>query len=1247
MRGPQDDAIHTPGGKLLQRQLQRLEASGFTEAAAAAIQAAELSDADRAELQARLNQMPAGLSTAAVAQMYLETAQRLGAAHTGDTTTPQWRSLGPTKVTNAQTHGVNQVDISGRVAAVAVDPRNPAHILVGAAGGGIWESFNRGNPGSWQPRSDFADTLTVGALAFDPTNSSIVYCGTGEGNIFYFAPLGVGILRSLDGGTTWRRLGQDGGTIQGSQQGFIGQGFFDLVVDPTNNQRLLAATTMGIYVSTDGGLNWIHRHRSIAWSLSIAVTNQYQRTTEILAGCLDGVWRSTDGGANWSQVVLPNSPNPNYFKRLAVDIAPSNPSVAYAFGARANNVYLWRRANGIWTPINTQSQNDGNPRMADYQSSYNWFVAAAPDQDTQVYCGIQNVHQGNFSSWNNSWTWTNLTSKTQPGSSSIHPDQHAIAFDSGNPNTIYVGNDGGLYRSHDRGITWEDCNDGLNTLEFEYIAQDPNSTQWVIGGTQDNGTLLSTDLNTYQMVFGADGGDCGVNHSNSNIVFQTTQFASLRRSDSKGIVNSWIPIKQVPQDKQGLFYAPFETSATGGNTIALGTGALFVSRDNGSNWVERPYSPEGTASAMYIPTANHVYVGLGKHRGILTPQSGKIFHTEWNGSSWTTLAVLTTPRAYAQVSDLFVDPKNLSRIWATYSTVSMPGAQGGRVYRSDDGGKTWIDRTPPDNITKLPINAIAVDPEDENRVWIAADLGVYESRDGGATWSNFSNQLPHMMVGDLIFHAQGRRLRAGTRSRGIWEIAVGPANGGSGGGGDVSKPLPRDQWRLMASSSVPTTPPEFVKDGMANFWASHWHQYQAPPHWLKVDLGDTYEITGFTYQFRHDQLPGRIQGYEFYVSNNSRDWQADPAYWGAPAQTGTFQNISSEQIIHLSAPQTGRYICLRATTVYGYWGVAAIDELNVLGSHGSSGGGGATSLLDRTRWQINATPPYNPSHGVDRLKDGNPNTFWLTQHNAPFPHFVNIDLGGTYRVSGLSYTPRQDANWGRIQSYEIYVDTGLGGSPYWQKVKSGILPNTTEEQVVTFSEIEGSHVYLQILSSHDGQFSSIVELQVLGASNHDGQFSAVAELQALGSSNSGGGGGTTPVLPRDRWILSASSWDPNAVPNFAKDGTGNAWWSSPYARPQHWLMVDLGQVCNITGMRYLAPMGEGHIQGYTLLHRLQPYESWAPDAPQGTFQNIATEETVYFQSVFTARYVLLLATSSYGYGQRVAVSEINFLGTVQ
>jgi hypothetical protein len=212
----------------------------------------------------------------------------------------------------------------------------------------------------------------------------------------------------------------------------------------------------------------------------------------------------------------------------------------------------------------------------------------------------------------------------------------------------------------------------------------------------------------------------------------------------------------VPAGEGSLFYPPLECTATGGDTIAIGGDALYVSRNSGSAWVRLGFPSAARSSAMYIPNTNTVYVGT---------TDGRIFRTTWNGASWTALAALTTPRAGAVVSDLYVDPNNANRLWVTYRTVG-----GGRVYRSDNAGSSWIDRTA--GLPALPINAIEVDSANANRVWLAADLGVYQSVDAGASWTDFSNGLPNMYVGDLVFHPHARVLRAGTRNRGVWEIPV-------------------------------------------------------------------------------------------------------------------------------------------------------------------------------------------------------------------------------------------------------------------------------------------------------------------------------------------------------------------------------------------------------------------------------------------------------------------------------------------
>ncbi len=646
-------------------------------------------------------------------------------------TGPQWRSLGPWTVPNGQTYGSSRVNVSGRVAAIAIHPTDPARVLCGAAHGGVWESFDRG--ASWAPRTDDAATLTVGALAYDRSHPNIAYCGLGEGN--WWSWLGTGILRSTDGGSTWAPL---------CTAPFVGQGFYDLQVSPGDGQRLVAATTGGLYVSTDGGVHWTQRRTKTTWSIAIApgpVTR-----AEMLAACADGVFHSLDGGTTWSAVALPGTPAT--FDRLAVAIAASNPAVAYAWGANGAAATLLRRTAGAWSALPLP------PGLSTGQAWYDWFLAAAPDRDDQVFVGAIECYRADLAGA--TWTWTALSNKGASGDS-IHPDQHVIAFEPGHPDTLYVGCDGGLFRSADRGIHWAHCNNGLVISEMEYLAQDMGSARTLLAGTQDNGTEQWSGAPTWAHVADGDGGDCGINRNTPTTRFHTYYGMSLERSTTGGAFGSWSGIAPpVPSGEGSAFYPPFECSASGGDTIAMGGDALYVSRNNGTTWTRLAFPAAGRSSAMYVPNPDTVYVGTG---------DGRVLRSTWSGSAWSAPTALATPRASATVSDIKVDAGNAQRLWVTYSTIG-----GGRVFRSDDAGAHWLDRSA--GLPALPMTTVELDTANSNRVWVAADLGVYQSLDAGASWAGFSASLPNCFIGDILFHPHARVLRAGTRNRGVWEIPV-------------------------------------------------------------------------------------------------------------------------------------------------------------------------------------------------------------------------------------------------------------------------------------------------------------------------------------------------------------------------------------------------------------------------------------------------------------------------------------------
>jgi photosystem II stability/assembly factor-like uncharacterized protein len=465
---------------------------------------------------------------------------------------------------------------------------------------------------------------------------------------------------------------------------------------------------------------------------------------EIFAASADGLHRSTNGTA-YTKVSLPRQPA--LFDRLAVAHAPSNPEVVWAFGARRNTTYVWRRTSlGHWTTLPFP------PDAATSQSSWDWLVAASPDRDTQVYVGQKELFRGDLVG--GLWVWTNLS--FNPPDGGLHPDQHAVAFEPGRPSVIYVGNDGGLYRSANRGKIWTTLNEGLAITEIEYLAQKPTTAEWLLAGTQDNGTIRYSESGIWEQVAGGDGGDCAVNQIRPNIVFHSFYDMGMERSRSSGDEGTWSEIgPHVPKRYKSLFYPPVEAN---GSTIAQAGRSVFASRNNGTAWKEIAL-PSGKATAMSIPNPNTILVGNDK---------GRIWRLTWSNGTWSAPQALARPQKtdIGYLSDLFADPVGPSRVWATFTW------GGGTVFRSDNGGHSWLNLSA--GLPSLPVNAIAVDPQDASRVWVAADLGVFQSRDTGATWQSFSLGLPNVLVADLVFHSGERVLRAGTRNRGVWEIDVGP-----------------------------------------------------------------------------------------------------------------------------------------------------------------------------------------------------------------------------------------------------------------------------------------------------------------------------------------------------------------------------------------------------------------------------------------------------------------------------------------
>ena len=512
---------------------------------------------------------------------------------------------------------------------------------------------------------------------------------------------------------------------------FVGIGFYDLVVDPQNTKFLYAATTNGFYKSTNGGSTWSLKRAIKCWDLSV---HSDGGAKEILAAFQDGLFVSTNSGDSFSPVTLPFAPTT--WSRLAVDRVRVAPDIAYAFGA-GTRAFLWRRSGTTWTRITSI------PVIDIGQAWYDWYVAARPDDKNEVYLGAIDTFKGRLSG--SSWTFKDITTQ---GNNSIHPDQHCLTFSPDDSRIIYAGNDGGIYRSANGGTTWKALNDGLGITEIEYLASDPNTWKWLMAGTQDNGTIRFTGDTVWKHIADGDGGDCGVNQLSPNTVYHSYYDVTLERSNNKG--DTWTNL--APTSMAALLSACRSGGNDGRNWRRLARRHPEWCRpvDDRFAWAHR----RNLATAMRAIDANTLVVGT---------QAGRVVKVAWNGSAWTKSTQASPAPRY--ISCIAVDPSNPLRYWLTISQMGGP-----MVYRSNDGGATWVASTA--GLPKIPMNSVVVDPANFKRVWVAADVGVYQTQDLGASWSLFSNGLPNAMAVDLLFHKQDRILICGTRNRGAWVIAV-------------------------------------------------------------------------------------------------------------------------------------------------------------------------------------------------------------------------------------------------------------------------------------------------------------------------------------------------------------------------------------------------------------------------------------------------------------------------------------------
>ncbi len=690
----------------------------------------------------------------------------------------KFRSLGPAYA-------------SGRIADFAVNSDNPSEYYVAVASGNIWKTINKGI--TFKPVFESYGTYSIGALAMDPTNSNVVWAGTGENNHQRALGYGDGIYKTVDGGESWKNMGL-------KESRHIGM----IAIDPTNTDVVYVAAEgsawgpggeRGLYKTNDGGKSW-NKVLNISENTGvnnvvldprdpnvIYVTTEQRRRhvhTKIGGGPESGVQKSTDGGKTWRKI---EKGLPGVHKGgMGIAISPVNPDYLFLIVEAAEN------KGGFYRSTN---RGESWEKMSDHTSSGQYY--------NEIYCDpvdidrVFSVETFSHVTYDGGKTWKRL------GLSDRHVDDHALWIDPNNTDHWIIGGDGGIYITYDNGKKYRQVSN-LPITQFYRVGVDYDYPFYnVTGGTQDNNSCVGPSRTISRggitsgdwiVTIGGDGFWSQIDPTDPNIIYNEYQYGNVYRYDKKSGERLYIkpqPAKGEPTYKWN-WNAPLIISPHKNTRLYMAAEVVFKSEDRGNTWevisddltakIDRNTWPVmgkyWSADAVKKDVSTSLFgmmvslVESPVKEGLIYAgtDDGVISITEDGGQNWRQIKSFPGIPANTYVSDIFASRHDENVVYASFDNRKRDDFKP-YLLISRDKGNTWKQITTgfPENGT---VHTIEQDHVDKDLLFAGTEFGAFFSYNGGQKWVQLKAGLPTISVRDMVIQTRESDLVMATFGRGFY-----------------------------------------------------------------------------------------------------------------------------------------------------------------------------------------------------------------------------------------------------------------------------------------------------------------------------------------------------------------------------------------------------------------------------------------------------------------------------------------------